>query len=125
MSIYGIGTDIVDVKRIALKQKHKGFFERVFTQNEISYCLKQANDEQHFAARFAAKEAYMKAMGSGWMAQADFKDIEVKRNENGAPYIQLHGKTLDFFNALNLKKILVSLSHTKRSAIAFVIIESE
>jgi holo-[acyl-carrier protein] synthase len=124
MSIYGIGTDIVEVGRIALKLNQKGFIERVFTPNEISYCLKQANKEQHFAARFAAKEAYMKAMGSGWTAQTDFRDIEVKGNKNGAPYINLHGKAFEFFNSSNLKKILVSLSHTKQTAIAFVIIET-
>ena len=125
MSIYGIGSDIVEVERIALKLNHKGFIERVFTDKEISYCLKQANMEQHFAARFAAKEAYMKAMGSGWTENADFREIEVIRNDNGAPSIQLHGKASKYFDSLSLENILISLSHTKQSAIAFVIIESK
>jgi len=125
MSIYGIGTDIVEVERIAQKLNHQGFIERAFTTDEIKFCQEQVNKGEHFAARFAAKEAFMKAMGKGWTAQTDFKEIEVLRHKNGAPYIQLHRDAQEYFNSLNLKNILVSLSHTKQNAIAFVIIETD
>ena len=122
MNIFGIGNDTVEPERIAEKCNRPGFVNRVFSDNEINYCESKKHSSEHFAVRFAAKEAYMKALGSGWSEGADFKEIEVLNEESGAPKIHLHGKTREKFDALNLKSIFVSLSHTSKSAIAFIII---
>lgn len=122
MNIFGIGNDTVEPERMAEKCKRSGFLDRVFSETEIAYCISKKHSSEHFAARFAAKEAYMKAMGSGWSEGADFKEIEVINDDNGAPKIYLHGKTREKFEDLNLKSIFVSLSHTSANAIAFIII---
>ena len=121
--IHGIGSDIVDIERLSDKLARSEFVDRVFTLNEIKYCSDQSHSAEHYAARFAAKEAYMKALGKGWTENSDFRDIEVIKDENGAPYIKLHDKAAKFFDSLALKSIFVSLSHTDKTAIAFVIIE--
>ena len=125
MKIKGIGSDVVEINRIREKINRIAFIERVFTKTEISYCSQQAKPEEHFAARFAAKEAYMKALGEGWGNNSDFKDIEVNRNDKGAPYIRLYNEALKHFENLMLKHIFVSLSHTDKTAISFVVIEMD
>ena len=124
MSIYGIGTDLVNVERIARAMEKRGFSERVFTPAEIAYCSARRHSYEHFAARFAAKEAFMKAIGSGWSETADFREIEVVAGNNGAPELVLHGKTRENFVQNKLRPARVSLSHTSTHALAFVIIES-
>ena len=124
MGIKGIGNDIVEVDRMASKLDRPDFIKRVFTPNEINYCSAQTRPAEHFAARFAAKEAYMKALGEGWTSKADFLEIEVLKKENGSPFIKLHDKAKVFFDSLKHKSIFVSLSHTSKTALAFVIIES-
>lgn len=121
--IKGLGTDLVDVIRINEKIKRPSFVRAAFTENEILYCEKKKYQGQHFGARFAAKEAYMKAVGTGWGNQAEFKEIEVVNNADGKPEITLHGATLTHFNRMNFNTISVSLSHTKTNAMATVIIE--
>jgi holo-[acyl-carrier protein] synthase len=122
--VAGVGIDIVEVERIAESiGKGHGFKQMVFSQKEIAYCDKQANSYQHYAARFAAKEAFFKAMGIGWATGTSFNEIEVVNDENGKPIVQLLGETAQYASGLGINKILVSLSHTKTMATAVVIIE--
>ena len=122
MNIVGIGTDIVDIERMNSKIIKKEFVALVFTQEEIAYCEGFSNKAENYAARFAAKEAYMKALGTGWSDNANFKEIEVIKESQGAPRISLSGETKNHFEKSNLKDIFVSLSHTTKSAVAFVIL---
>ena len=125
MIIYGIGTDIVNVKRIkdAIKKNNRAFKKRIYTNFEIKTCERRKNKAECFAKRFAAKEAFFKAVGSG--NKLKFNEIEVKNNSLGAPKLILRGLSL-----VNLKKILknkkfkihLSLSDDKPWAVASVII---
>ena len=122
MKIAGIGTDIVDIERFQTKINRRKFVQSVFSPLEIGYCLDQKNSGQCFAARFAAKEAYMKAIGKGWSKHANFNEIEIFKNAFQAPVIRLSGETLSYFEEANYSEIFVSLSHTRKSAVAFVIV---
>ncbi|WP_119078954.1 holo-ACP synthase [Chitinophaga alhagiae] len=117
----GIGTDIVEVDRIASKiQKGQGFRELVFSPAEIAYCEKQADAYQSYAARFAAKEAFLKALGTGWGGSGmQFNEIEIRNNEAGKPEIHLSGNAA---GRLEGRQVLVSLSHVKTMAMATVVI---
>lgn len=122
--VTGLGTDIVDVERIAQRiSNNSGFTQLVFTHAEISYCEKQADSAQHYAARFAAKEAFFKALGTGWAGGTAFNEVEIVHDEQGCPQIQLHGETAQTLAALQKLRILVSLSHIQTMATAVVIIE--
>jgi holo-[acyl-carrier protein] synthase len=122
--ITGIGTDIVDVDRIAEKiGKEHGFRELVFTAAEISYCEGKVNKYQHYAARFAAKEAFFKAMGTGWAAGTAFNEIEIIHDANGKPLMTLHGATAVWAQQKGLGIISVSVSHVTTMATAVVMIE--
>ena len=120
--IKGLGTDLVDVIRMEQKTGKVNFLKTAFTDREIAYCIGKKNSAQHFAVRFAAKEAYMKAIGSGWSKESDFKEIEIINDKNGKPGLQLIGTTSSFFHESGCKNIFVSLSHTKTMAMATVII---
>lgn len=124
--IFGIGVDIVDISRIAaLREKHGDRLHRiVFTRAEIDFCLSRANADECLAARFAAKEAVMKALGTGWAEGVAFTGIEVVREECGKPGIRLHGSTADKARTLGAGRIHLSLSHSQINAIAQVIIEN-
>ena len=95
MKILGIGTDIVSIKRFKKTLDSKGllFKKRIFSKNEVSYCEKKINYASYFAKRFAAKEAFSKALGTGIRKGINFKDIEVFNNKDGKPYIKLKGTT--------------------------------
>lgn len=122
--IKGIGTDIIEINRIAEKIiQDKGFKEMIFSKNEINYCEKQKFQFEHFTARFAAKEAFFKALGTGWATGTHFNEIELIHDAKGKPFFQFTGETKITLSILNLQNISVSLSHTKNMAIAFVIIE--
>lgn len=115
--IFGIGVDIVSNERIknVFKKHGNRFLEKAFTKREIEYCLKQKNYIQHIAARFAAKEAVIKALNKPkgiWL-----KDIEISNNENGTPEVKI--------SKLNGKRFLLSLSHEKTYSIAFAILLSD
>jgi holo-[acyl-carrier protein] synthase len=123
--IFGIGTDLIEVERVAEKMEKKtGFKELVFSPNEIIYCEAGTFKYEHYAARFAAKEAFLKALGSGWRTGTAFNEIEIYHNEEGKPEIRFHGLTAKTVAGLELGKIFVSLSHLKTMACAMVIIES-
>ena len=119
----GIGIDITAVERMAKRIEKPEFVNLVFTENEIAYCQSKKHKAQHFAARFAAKEAYMKALGLGWTSDSDFKEIEITNNEVGQPSVQLFGETLAYYEKQKWKTIFVSLSHTKTLATAMVVID--
>jgi len=123
--IYGIGIDLIEVERVAEKiGKKAGFKELVFSQHEIDYCELRTNKYEHYAARFAAKEAFFKAIGTGWRDGTAFNEIEITNDEQGKPGLSLHGKTAVTMEQLKLGKISVSLSHLKTMASAVVIIEN-
>lgn len=120
----GIGTDIVEVDRIAGSiEKGQGFRELVFSPAEIAYCEKQASKYESYAARFAAKEAFLKALGTGWAGSgAEFHEIEIRNNEAGKPEIHLLGKARQILSQHQIASVLVSLSHVKSVAMATVVI---
>ena len=122
--IFGIGTDLIEVERVAHKMdKKEGFKELVFSAAEIIYCEDRANKYEHYAARFAAKEAFLKAIGTGWRNGTAFSEIEIYNDEEGKPEIRFLGNTANTIAELKLGKIFVSLSHLKTMACAMVIIE--
>lgn len=124
--IFGIGTDMIEVERVAEKiGKNVGFRELVFSKREIEYCEAKTNKYEHYAARFAAKEAFFKALGTGWKNGTTFNEIEITNDETGKPVISLLGETGTSIEAMNIGKIAVSLSHLKTIASAFVVIENK
>ncbi len=121
--IRGIGTDIVEVARIEKAiEKERGFRELVFAPEEISYCESQTNPFQHYAARFAAKEAFFKALGTGWKDGTAFNEVVVTRNEKGKPGIQLTKGTAATLHQLKPEHIWLSMSHIASVATATVVI---
>lgn len=123
--IFGIGTDLVDVERMAEKlEKKAGFKELVFSADEIRYCEARTFKYEHYAARFAAKESFLKAIGTGWSKGTAFNEIEIVNDEQGKPELRFLGITANTIEGLKLGRILVSLSHTKTMATAIVIIEN-
>jgi phosphopantethiene--protein transferase domain len=124
--IVGTGIDIAEVPRIAAAISRYGdrFLHKIFTEGEIRYCDSKANRVERFAARFAAKEAGMKALGTGWNHGVRFRDIEVTRKPGSRPTIVFHGKAAEFAVKLGATNVALSLSHTSEQAIAQVILES-
>lgn len=124
--IAGVGTDLIEVDRVAGKiGKNEGFRELVFTPGEIAYCEAKANKYQHYAARFAAKEAFLKALGTGWITGIAFNEIEITNDVEGRPSLSLMGSTSAFFQQRGLGRIWVSLSHLSNISSAVVIIEEQ
>ncbi len=122
--ITGLGTDIIEVERVANKiGKESGFRELVFSKNEIAYCEAKANPFEHYAARFAAKEAFFKALGTGWLNGTAFNEVEINHDEKGKPILNLLGETATLISAMEFTNISVSLTHLKTIASATVIIE--
>ena len=125
--IVGTGVDIAEVPRIreAVSRFGERFLKRVFTPEEIRYCTSKANTEERLAARFAAKEAAMKAIGTGLRHGVTWQDVEVVRQLGGRPGLRLTGKAAEFAAALGCQRIHLSLSHTEEQAIAHVILEGD
>ena len=120
----GVGIDMIEVERVAKSiNKESGFREMVFSKAEIAYCESKTNKFEHYAARFAAKEAFFKALGTGWTENTLFNEVEIINNKDGKPEVALSGSTSETVNTMGVKKILVSLSHLKTIASAVVIIE--
>ena len=124
--IVGTGIDIAEVPRIRHSIERFGdrFLRRIFTEGEIRYCDSKANRLERYAARFAAKEAAMKALGTGWSRGVRWRDCEVVRLPGGRPTMSFHGKAGEFAVRLGVKNAALSLSHTSEQAIAQVILES-
>jgi holo-[acyl-carrier protein] synthase len=124
-SIHGIGTDLVEVARIEkiIGKWGNRFLKRVFSEGEISYCEKKAFPPQHYAARFAVKEALLKCIGMGLFSGLSLRDIEVVNTKEGKPELTIHGKVSGIIDALDIIKFHVSISHTNNFATAVVILE--
>ena len=125
MSIFGVGTDIVSVERIKRSLKNVNFLSRVFNSKEILKCKKKASSFNCYAKRFAAKEAFSKALGTGISNGISFNEIIILNKKSGKPYINLSGKTKKVIDSKFKKKkikIFLSLSDEKKYAVAFVTI---
>ena len=124
--IVGSGIDIAEVPRIAGAIARHGdrFLQRIYTEGEMTYCDSKANRIERYAARFAAKEAAMKALGTGWNHGVRWRDVEVCREPGGRPTIAFHGKAAEFAARLGAKHVALSISHTAEQAIAQVILEN-
>jgi holo-[acyl-carrier protein] synthase len=124
--IVGTGVDIAEVGRIRQSVERFGerFLHRVFTDGEIRYCEAKATRFESYAARFAAKEAGMKALGTGWNHGVRWRDVEVVRPKGQRPTIQFHGQAAIFAERLGARNIVLSITHTREQALAHVILES-
>jgi holo-[acyl-carrier protein] synthase len=124
--ILGTGVDIAEVPRIRETIQRFGdrFLRRIFTEGEIDYCERRARRFESYAARFAAKEAGMKALGTGWSRGVRWRDIEVVRPKGQRPTIQFHGKAAEIANKLGARNTALSITHTSEHALAHVILES-
>jgi holo-[acyl-carrier protein] synthase len=120
--ILGVGTDIIEVDRVKKAVGKPEFKNKVFTEREIEYCDKN-NSAESYAARGAAKEAFFKALGTGWVGEMKITEVEVLNNSEGKPEIVLSGNVLKVFKEKGGGNIHLSLSHVKETAVAFVIIE--
>jgi holo-[acyl-carrier protein] synthase len=123
--IISIGIDIIEVARIReVLLRTPRFAERVFTAAERQYCdSRGVVSAQHYAARFAAKEATLKALQTGWRGGISWQDVEVASKENGAPYLIFSGQVLEVFNNFRATATHLTISHTSEHAIAQVILE--
>lgn len=123
--IYGTGIDIVKIARIdeALKRFGRRFQERVFTAGERAYCRQKKEPHLYFALRFAAKEAFAKALGLGMRHGVTWKDIEISNEESGKPTLNVYGISAELCARLGIQKKFVSLSHEKEYGVAIVILE--
>lgn len=123
--IIGLGVDIAEVPRIqaAIEGRGQRFLDRVFTPSEIAYCERFKNKFERYAGRFAAKEAAMKALGTGWRRGIRWVDLEVVREPSGRPTISLAGEAAKIAAQLGVKRISLSITHTQSEALAQVIFE--
>jgi holo-[acyl-carrier protein] synthase len=124
--IVGLGVDITEVDRMeaAIERRGRPLLERLFTPSEIAYCEKHRHRAERFAGRFAAKEAAMKALGTGWSRGVRWVDIEVVREPSGKPTLKLSGATCAIATSLGVKKIALTITHTGNTALALVVFES-
>lgn len=124
--IVGLGLDIAEVDRIeeAIARHGAPFLERLFTPAEASYCERHKNRYERYAARFAAKEAAMKALGTGWSRGVRWRDIEVAREPGGKPTLHLAGVARQIADQLGVKRISLTITHSGNLALAQVIFES-
>jgi len=123
--IIGIGIDLVKIDRIEKAGTHEGFLERLFTDRERDYCSRQKFPAQHYAARFAAKEALLKAIGTGWSAGIKWTDMEVLHGEGGGPIVNLTGRVKDLVDLKGAKQVFLSYSHDEGFAVAQVILDGK
>lgn len=122
--IVGIGIDLIEIEKIAKDIRSDVYLHKVFTEAEIAACKDAVNSAERFAGRFAAKEAFMKAIGNGIRQGVWFTQIEVLNHENGQPYVQVSGEAETRLNELGATNIHVSITHTKSAAAAVIILEN-
>lgn len=124
--IVGTGIDLAEVPRIraAIERYGESFLGRIYTDGERAYVERKANKFERYAARFAAKEAGMKALGTGWRKGVRWQDFEVANMPSGRPTLRLHGVAKEIADRLGVKQISLSLTHTCENGMAFVIFES-
>ena len=123
--VLGLGTDLVETRRVQQSIDRFGvrFLERIFTEGEIAYCMRKKNSAESFAARFAAKEAGAKALGTGISRGVSWKEFEVKREASGRPSLHLSGRAGELAGAMGVKRIQLSLTHSRDLAMAVVVAE--
>ncbi len=121
--VIGVGVDIVEIRRIANALRgSQAMARRVFTAQEIEYSSGRRNEFQHFAGRFAAKEAALKALGTGWQGGIRWVDVEVQ-SEGGRPQLLLHGKAKELYDASGATSAHLSITHSQEYAVAVVVLE--
>ena len=125
--ILGIGTDLTEVARIrqSIERYGERFVNRIYTEAERQYAASKANADERFAARFAAKEAGMKAIGTGWRHGVTWQDFEVVNEPSGRPTLKLHSVAREIADRMGVQHISISLTHTAEIAFAIVILENE
>jgi len=123
--LLGLGTDLIETRRVEQSIDRFGdrFLERIFSPGEIAYCERKKNAAESFAARFAAKEAGAKALGTGISRGVTWKDFEVKRETSGRPSLHLSGRAAELAAAIGVKRIQLSLTHSRDLAMAVVVVE--
>ena len=123
MNVVGIGTDIIECLRIAQMIERHGelFLNRVYTSGEISYCQARKQATQHFAGRWAAKEAVLKALGTGWRRGISWRDVEIRSEPGGKPVVALHGGARQASLEQGIGVMQVSISHCRSHATAFAL----
>jgi holo-[acyl-carrier protein] synthase len=123
MDVIGIGTDITETVRIAQMIERHGelFVDRVYTPHEVQYCSVRKAATQHYAGRWAAKEAVLKALGTGWARGIRWRDVEVRNEIGGRPHIVLDGGALEVSRKLGIETILISISHCRAYATAYAV----
>jgi holo-[acyl-carrier protein] synthase len=127
MPILGTGTDIVECLRIAQMIERHGelFLTRVYTEHEIAYCTARKAATQHYAGRWAAKEAVLKALGTGWRRGISWRDIEIQNDRNGTPAVILSGGARDVMEQAGIRRLHVTISHCRCHAVAYVVAEGD
>lgn len=125
--VAGTGMDIIEVKRFERQWQvgARRFFERLFTEGELAYCRDKACPPMHFAVRFAAKEAFLKALGTGLVAPFSWTEVEVVSTEGGKPELRLSGEVARYVEERRIARWHVSLTHTREMAAAMVVLETD
>ncbi len=125
--IVSTGVDIIEVDRVrgAVKKWGESFLKKVFTEKELKYSRKKKNEYQHLAARFATKEAVLKAFGGGWARTLPWNDVEIVNNKNGKPEIKLYREAKKISKKRKIESIVVSMSHTKNYAVANAVLTTK
>jgi holo-[acyl-carrier protein] synthase len=123
--VLGLGTDLIEIERIQASMNRFGerFLDRVFTVGEIAYCMRKKQPAESFAARFAAKEAGAKALGTGISRGVSWKEIEVRREMGQRPTLHFSGRAAELADAMGVQRVQLSLSHSRRLAMAVALIE--
>jgi holo-[acyl-carrier protein] synthase len=123
MKVLGIGTDIVECLRVSQMIERHGehFTTRVFTPRENAYCSSRRLANQHYAGRFAAKEAILKALGTGWNQGVEWTDIEVRSEPSGRPTVAFSGKAREICESKGIQEVMLSISHCRTHATAYAL----
>jgi holo-[acyl-carrier protein] synthase len=123
--IYAVGTDLVEVSRVEriIEKWRERFIRKVYSEREIRYCSTRTYPAQHFAARFAAKEAFLKGMGLGMAGGVGFRDVEVINRVQGKPELVFHGRAKQLVDRAGITGSHISISHTDSHAVAFIVLE--
>lgn len=123
--VIGVGVDIVEIRRISQAlMGSRSMAKRVFTEKEIAYCGQGKTQYQHYAGRFAAKEAALKALGTGWQGGIRWTDVEVVPGSCGKPELCLYGKARELFQKAGASRAMLSITHSKEYAVAVVVLEN-
>jgi holo-[acyl-carrier protein] synthase len=123
--VLGLGTDLIEISRVQASMDRFGerFLKRVFTAGEVAYCMRKKQAAESFAARFAAKEAGAKALGTGISRGVSWKEIEVSREMGQRPMLRFSGRALELAEELGVRRVQLSLTHSRDVAMAMVVVE--